>query len=63
MARLGGNSDNDGNCGFYCNLNNAASNTNWSIAAAQSYEQRIYNVLYFPYLLVKFIPMPATVSS
>ena len=39
MARLGGNSDNDGNCGFYCNLNNTASNTNWNIAAAQSYEQ------------------------
>jgi hypothetical protein len=34
---LGGNSDNDANCGFYCNLNNDVSNANWNVSAAQTY--------------------------
>lgn len=35
---VGGNSDNGVNTGtFYFNLNNAPSNTNWNIAAAQTY--------------------------
>ena len=38
FAILGGNSNNEAKVGaFYCNLNNAVSNANWNIDAAQSY--------------------------
>lgn len=38
FAILGGNSNNEAKVGaFYCNLNNAVSNVNWNIGAAQSY--------------------------
>lgn len=53
---LGGNTDNDVNTGtFYFNLNNTPSNTNWSIATAQTYTNNRNNAPHFPYLLVKLM--------
>lgn len=66
FAILGGNSNNEAKVGaFYCNLNNAVSNTNWNIDAVQSYlflEQKL-KILLIPRLLAKINSKQARVSN
>lgn len=66
FAILGGNSNNEAKVGaFCCNLNNAVSNTNWNIDAAQSYlflEQKL-KILLIPRLLAKINSKQARVSN
>ena len=41
VAIVGGNAGNGSKCGFYVNVNNAASNANWNIAPGNSYYIRV----------------------
>jgi len=61
---VGGNCNNTLLCGPFCsNLNNAASNANWNIGAAHSYQGNTVNAPLYPHRLVEINSVQGGASS